>query len=89
MKPIIDLALCADCLDAATDSVGRSYRAGKTLEDFIEEIRPESGTHYPPWLVPLLSGEAADDIRYLLREGRQEAYRNTYDLLRRMSGDGE
>lgn len=89
MKSIIDLVLCADCLDAATDSVGRSYRSGKTLDAFIEEIGPLCGTHYPPWLAGLLAGDAADEIHALLLEGRQATYRNTYGLLRHMSGYGE
>ena len=85
-KPIIDLVLCADCLDAATDSVGRSYRQGKTLDDFIHEIGPECGTHYPPWIVDLLRDEATGAaIRQILEEGRKETYRSTYRLLRRMS----
>ena len=84
IKPIIDLVLCADCMDAATDSVGRSYRAGKTFNEFCREIRPELGTHYAPWLWPLLNG-ADSSIRNLLKNGRKETYRNTYYLLREMT----
>ncbi len=91
IKPIIDLVLCADCMDACTDSVGRSYRAGKTFDDFLEEIRPEPGTHYAPWLWPILN-DADSSIRNLLTEGRRETYRDTYYLLSKMTfgayGDG-
>lgn len=86
LKPIIDLVLCADCLDAATDRVGRSYSRGKSLDEFIAEIRPECGTHYPPWLAQLLTQEDAHrDILDLLTQGRLETYQKTYKLLKRMS----
>ena len=86
VKPIIDIVLCADCLDAATDTVGRSYRRGKTLEDFTAEVLPECGTHYPTWLAELLKdADTARDLRALLEEGRRETYRSTYSLLSRMN----
>lgn len=86
VKPIIDIVLCADCLDAATDSVGRSYRRGKTLEDFIAEVLPECGAHYPPWLAELLKEpETAQGLRDILQEGRRETYQNTYGLLSQMN----
>ena len=86
VKPIIDLVLCADCLDAATDSVGRSYHRGKTLEEFIDEVLPECGTHYPPWLADLLKDpETTRGLHTILEEGRRETYQNTYGLLSRMS----
>ena len=78
--------LCADCMDAATDSVGRSYRRGKTLEDFTAEVLPECGTHYPPWLAELLKDpETAQGLQAILQEGRRETYQNTYGLLSRMN----
>lgn len=86
VKPIIDIVLCADCMDAATDSVGRSYRRGKTLEDFIAEVLPECGAHYPPWLAELLKDpETALGLRDILQEGRRETYQNTYGLLSQMN----
>jgi len=88
VKPIIDIVLCADCLDAATDSVGRSYRRGKTLEDFKVEVLPECGTHYPPWLKDLLNDpETARGLQGLLEGGRRETYQNTYGLLSEMNAE--
>lgn len=85
LKPLIDLALCADCLDAATDSVGRSYRNAKTFDDFIEEITPELGTHYAPWLMALITApKVRADLKNLLDAGRRETYRETYHLLKDM-----
>lgn len=88
---IIDLTLCADCLDAATDSVGRSYRSTKTFEDFIAEVRPELGVHYAPWLLELIAPpDVRGDLERPLDEGRRETYRDTCYLLRAMcDGPGE
>ena len=84
MKPIIDIILCADCMDAATDSIGRCYHRGKTFDEFLSEVEPELGAHYAAWLWPLLK-KADADVRELLSEGRKETYRDTYYLLKDMS----
>ncbi len=82
-KTIIDLVQCADCLDAATDSVGRSYNKGKTLDEFMTELRDGSGTRYAPWLIDLFDHEDVyNDIIFLLDEGRMSNYRDTFTLLR-------
>lgn len=82
-KTIIDLVQCADCLDASTDTIGRSYNRGKTFDDFFAEIQEGSGTRYAPWLPELLSKDAVrEDIEFLLSEGRDRNYHDTYQLLK-------
>ncbi|MBR3307960.1 MAG: HD domain-containing protein [Lachnospiraceae bacterium] len=82
-KTVIDLVLCADCMDAATDSIGRSYNKGKDLDTFITELREGAGTRYAPWLPDLIERMAVyDDVKYLLTKGRETNYRDTYTLLR-------
>jgi HD-GYP domain-containing protein (c-di-GMP phosphodiesterase class II) len=76
-------------MDAATDTIGRSYKKGKSLEQFIEELHRGSGTCYAPWLCQLLSGKAVqEDIQYLLTKGRRQNYRDTYLLLRDVEQSG-
>ncbi len=88
VKPIIDLVLCADCLDAATDTVGRSYNTGKKLDDFVTEIKEGCGTRYAPWLSDLFSmPEVYSDIEYILKNRRQQSYRDTFFLLRNMHSE--
>lgn len=88
-KTVIDLVLCADCLDAATDTVGRSYNTGKTLKDYMEELKEGSGTRYAAWLFELLCHkEVFDDVEYLLNEGRRRNYQDTYSLLRGVQEKG-
>ena len=82
---VIDLVNCADCMDAATDSVGRSYKGFKTLDEFIGEVRAAAGTRYAPWLPELLEAEdTRRELATLLDEGRKETYADAYYLLRRM-----
>ena len=82
-KTIIDIVLCADCMDAATDSVGRSYNQGKTIEEYIAEVREGSGTRYAPWLSELFENEdLKKDIRFILTTGREQTYRDTFILLK-------
>lgn len=82
-KTVIDLVQCADCMDAATDTVGRSYSKGKTLAQFMEELKEGSGTRYAPWLYDLYEDPVVfNDVEYMLNEGRQLNYKETYNLLR-------
>lgn len=53
-RPFIDLITLCDCMDAATDTMGRSYRKPKTLEQVLEEFRLDAGTRYNPIMVNAL-----------------------------------
>ena len=82
-KTIIDIVMAADCLDAATDRVGRSYNKGKDISEYGKEIREGAGTHYAPFLVELLDNDAVrKDIEYLLSEGRRKIYEETFLRLK-------
>ncbi|MBR5970818.1 MAG: HD domain-containing protein [Lachnospiraceae bacterium] len=81
-KVMVAIVECADCLDASTDSVGRSYKTGKTLEDFIGEVQAGSGTRYAPYLAELLLiPEVQSDLRKILKSGRDENYRRAYEII--------
>ncbi|MBR5970280.1 MAG: HD domain-containing protein [Lachnospiraceae bacterium] len=79
---IIEIVSCADCIDASTDDIGRSYKRGRTLEDFIEELKEDGGVRYAPFMLELLEEEEVrKDLQSLLSEGRDENYRRTYRIL--------
>ncbi len=83
VKTIIDIVAVADCMDAATDSIGRSYNQGKTLLDFEKELKEGSGTRYAPYMPELFQREEVRrDLTYLLTQGRQIQYKNAFLLLR-------
>ena len=80
---VIDIVACADCMDAATDLVGRSYNRGKSLEEYIAEVTESSCTRYAPYLAELLQEpEVKKDLEFLLDQGRKSVYEETYTLLR-------
>ena len=82
-KTIIDIVLAADCLDAATDTIGRSYNKGKTFLEYEQEVIAGSGSHYAPFLPELFKvPQLREDIEYLLNEGRQKQYLETFRLLK-------
>jgi len=82
-KTAISLVQAADCLDAATDTIGRSYKQGKSLDAVIEEIKAESGTRYAPYVAELLEEpEVKAELDRLLTVGRDENYRGAYYLLK-------
>lgn len=79
---VVALIACADCLDASTDMVGRSYKDGKTLARFKEELDAGSGTKYAPYIAALFEDEAVcTDVEALIAIGRDDNYRETYRIL--------
>lgn len=85
-KVVIDLVTVADCLDAATDTVGRSYSKGKTLEDMKREFAQDAGTRYTPFITELMEDEKVlEDLDFILSQYREKMYRDTYVRLQKVS----
>ena len=81
-EPLVDIVTVADCMDAATDSIGRSYNRGKTLDEYIDEVRAGSGTRYAPWLADILScPEVHEELELILKVQREAFYKKTYHKL--------
>ena len=83
-EEVLVSTLCvADCLDAATDSVGRNYKNAKNLDDYIGELIEGRGTRYADYLVDLIQEEDVyNEIADLLEKAREENYEKTYYLLK-------
>lgn len=60
---MIDIITLCDCMQAATERVGRNYKREKSFEKVMEELREGAGTRYNPDLVKLI-----DDIPELYKE---------------------
>lgn len=60
---MIDILTLCDCMQAATERVGRNYKQEKSFEKVMEELRAGAGTRYNPDLVKMI-----DDIPELYRE---------------------
>ncbi len=82
VKVIIDIAAVADCMDAATDGIGRSYNKGKTLEEYTEEVDQGAGSRYAPWAADLLHDpKVQEELRHILEHDRMQIYKETYSVL--------
>ena len=83
-RTVLAIVACADCLDASTDTVGRSYKEGKTFDHFLSEVHAGNGTRYAPYMAELLADmDVRADMEMLLAKGRDENYREAYRLLSR------
>ena len=81
-RTIVSIVACADCLDAATDAVGRNYKVGRDLDELIEELEAAKGTRYSPDVVELLSNEEVlAEVNEILRNQRDRNYIKTYNDL--------
>ena len=79
---IIDIVRCADCLDASTDAVGRSYKKGLTLSEALAEMEEGRDSAYAGYLLDII-GEAQvkEDITVILHKKRAEHYYRAYQTL--------
>ena len=83
---LIGLVSVADCIDAATDDIGRSFKESSiTVDKLIQELRDGAGSRYCKEVVDLFELKAVqDDIDFLLHQGREDNYKNAYYLLKNM-----
>ncbi len=89
IKAIIDIISVADSLDAATDSVGRSYTGSKTPKQVIEEITTESGSCYSSYVAALLWDiNVRREVVNILEKVRNENYRETFLFLKNILDEG-
>ena len=90
LKVLIDIIAIADCMDAATDSVGRSYKQGETFEQYEQEVIAGAGARYAPWGPELLRNDRTrKELEYLLGEGRLNLYKETYLLVASLDSPDE
>ena len=80
---IISIIACADCLDASTDTIGRSYKKSISLDQYLAELHAGSDTRYAPFLSELFADpEVREDIERMLAFNRDENYRKVWHILR-------
>ncbi len=79
----IELIHIADSMDAATDSLERSYKGGIRFQQFLDELEQGRGSLYSPELVDLLHSDQAlqEDLTYLLSAGRNRIYYDIFGTL--------
>ncbi len=76
VKPIIDIITISDCIDAASDVVGRSYAKGKSLDELMKEFELGKNHAYSPVVVDLL--KESETLRAQLEEAMSKFRYDTY-----------
>lgn len=79
----IELIAIADCLDAATDTIGRSYKRAKTFQEVYGELAEGSGTRYSPVIVDFLGRHAKlrETLAHLVEQDRLSVCYNVYQTF--------
>lgn len=76
----IDIIKLCDCIDAATDGLGRNYARTKQFKDVLAEFEFDKGTKYSDRLVNFISGneKLKKEIERLTGIERQHVYYDIY-----------
>ena len=78
-KPFVNILTIADCIDAATDNIGRPYGLDKTLEEVIAEFDAARDTRYSGYISDLLHVEEIQNrIKNTISDRRQDIYCEIY-----------
>ena len=82
---LIDIITLSDCMQAATERIGRNYKNGKNFDRVMEEFRRDSGTRYNPDLVNFIDShkDVARDLAALIDEGWVDIYYSIYSKFMR------
>jgi len=76
---MIDICSASDCIDAATDDIGRSYQQYKTGDMIMDEIIEQSPCRYNPEIALALRDEKLrKSINNILQNKRPECYYKAY-----------
>lgn len=82
---LIDIITLSDCMQAATERVGRNYKDGKTFDMVMEEFRRDAGTKYNPDLVNFIDAheDVARDLAALVGDAWVDIYFSIYSKYMR------
>ena len=89
MKILVDIITIADCIDAATDTLGRNYTKSKMwIPALADELESDEKLRYNQEIVNIIKNdsETCDSISYITDEGRTDIY---YDIYRKYISDKE
>lgn len=80
VKIVVDLISVCDCIDAATDTLGRNYNTDKNFHTVLKELLSRSGTSYNPQILNLIktSKTVKQQLHYLTTVKREEIYYEVY-----------
>ncbi len=79
-RTLIDIITVADCMQAATERVGRNYKGDKTFDMVMAEFRRQAGTRYNPDIVRFIDEhqQVGNTLRKNLDTGWLDIYYDIY-----------
>lgn len=82
---LIDIITLSDCMQAATEHIGRNYKEGKTFDMVMEEFRKGAGTKYNPDLVKFIDAhdDVARELAVLINDAWVDIYFSIYSKFMR------
>lgn len=80
VRIMIDIVTLSDCMQAATERVGRNYKGEKNFDTVMAEFRRDAGTRYNPDLVSFIDEheDVAKQLAELINEGWVDIYYDIY-----------
>lgn len=80
VRILTELIHMCDCMEAATDSVGRSYKHEKSMDELMDELEAGAGQFYNPDLVRFLQENSGlrETLVYICTFGRNRVYYEVY-----------
>ena len=87
LLPLINIVMLCDCMDAATENIGRNYHTPKSFETLISEFEEGAGSHYDPVLIKIIK-QNPDLYRQLKQKvllGRLDHYFQLFSTIRQIS----
>ena len=85
--PLINIVMLCDCMDAATENIGRNYHTPKSFETLISEFEEGAGFHYDPVLINFIK-QNPDLYRQLKQKvllGRMDHYFQLFSTIRQIA----
>ena len=78
--PIISIVTICDCMDAATENIGRNYHTPKSFEEVMKEFNASSGEQYHPILIDFINKnpETYRKLKHIVSDGRYDNYYKLY-----------
>lgn len=76
----IDIITISDCIDAATDILGRNYQKGKNFDSLFKELEQDKGFKYNDIIVDYIgqNKKLYDELKEFTLSGRENVYYEAY-----------
>lgn len=83
VRTMIDIVTFCDCMQAATERLGRNYKKEKTFDVLMEEFRHDAGVRYNPDLVKLVDDHSGvkKALTELVADGWLDVYFEIYQTF--------